>query len=133
VATLTQDATVYLDTHVVVWLYGQGASAISEAAAEALRGASRRLFSPMVRLELQYLYEIGRVSLPPAPVLDELNAVMGLDLCHMPFAAVIRAAEEHGWARDPFDRLIVAQADLAEASLVTRDDTIHLNYSRAVW
>lgn len=132
-ATLTQDATVYLDTHVVVWLYGQGAVAVSEAAADAIRCAKRLVLSPMVRLELQYLYEIGRVSLPPAPVLDELNATMGVDLSHMPFAAVVRGAEHHGWTRDPFDRLIVAQAEIDEAWLVTRDDTIHANYPRAVW
>ena len=56
--------TIYLDTHVVLWL--------SEGLVERLPKAARRsieendlLFSPMVRLELQYLYEIKRCTRAP--------------------------------------------------------------------
>ncbi len=40
---------------------------------------------------------------------------------------------KEGWTRDPFDRLIVANAKAANASLVTKDERILKNYSRAVW
>ena len=44
---------------------------------------------------------------------------------------------EHGlglsWTRDAFDRLIVAQAALDRAVLITRDRLILKNYSKAVW
>lgn len=87
----------------------------------------------MVRLELQYLYEIERVSEPAAPVLDALHAALGLTVCTAAFAAVVREAESHAWTRDPFDRLIVAQAALREAPLVTKDDSLHDHYPAAVW
>jgi PIN domain nuclease of toxin-antitoxin system len=35
--------------------------------------------------------------------------------------------------RDPFDRLIVANAKAKDAPLVTKDPRIHRNYSRALW
>ena len=87
----------------------------------------------MVRLELQYLYEIGRVTRPATLVLDALQAALGLRICDAPFPAVARAAESETWTRDPFDRMIVAQASLREAPLLTRDRVLHQHYDRAVW
>ena len=71
----------------------------------------------MVRLELQYLYEIGRVGQPPLPVLDALQSNLGLVVCDASFPAIVRAVESQTWTRDPFDRLIVAQASLFDAPL----------------
>jgi PIN domain nuclease of toxin-antitoxin system len=124
---------IYLDTHVVAWLYGLGASALSETAAAEIEDAAEVRVSPMVRLELQYLHETGRTTEPALPVLDALQTMIGLSVCDAPFPAVIREAERHGWTRDPFDRIIVAQAALAEAGLVTRDRELHRHYPASVW
>jgi PIN domain nuclease of toxin-antitoxin system len=37
------------------------------------------------------------------------------------------------WTRDPFDRLITAQAAVGSDVLITKDATITANYPRAVW
>lgn len=37
------------------------------------------------------------------------------------------------WTRDPFDRMIAAQAIVADAPLVTADRTILANLPLAVW
>jgi PIN domain nuclease of toxin-antitoxin system len=124
---------IYLDTHVIAWLYGLGATALSEAAAAAVEAADEIRISPMVRLELQYLHEIGRLSEPPIPVLDALQATLGLSICTAPFPAVVRAAEMLSWTRDPFDRLIVAQAGLHDAPLVTKDSVLHRHYPACIW
>jgi PIN domain nuclease of toxin-antitoxin system len=124
---------IYLDTHVVAWLYGMGPSSLSGSAAEVIEGAEQLRCSPMVRLELQYLLEIGRTTAPAVEVLDALNAATGLALCDAPFPAVVREAEGYAWTRDPFDRLIAAQAALFNAPLVTKDELLHRHYPRAVW
>jgi len=124
---------IYLDTHVVAWLYALGKTALPERATQALIATDDIRISPMVRLELQYLYEIGRVSQPPLPVLDTLSAVLDLKLCPAPFPAVVREAESLSWTRDPFDRLIVAQAALFDAPLMTKDTTILQHYPKAFW
>jgi PIN domain nuclease of toxin-antitoxin system len=126
-------AVIYLDTHVAIWLYALGADSLSSAAAEVITAEDDIRVSPMARLELQYLYEIERVTEPAAAVLDALHAALGLTVCTAPFAAVVREAERHAWTRDPFDRLIVAQASLHEAPLVTKDETLHAQYAGAVW
>lgn len=123
----------YLDTHVVAWLFAQGARLLPEGVVERLRVADELRISPMVRLELQYLFEIGRVTRPAADVLSAVSPALGLEVCRAPFEAVVREAETIFWTRDPFDRLIVAQAALFQAALVTRDVTIHGHFPLAFW
>lgn len=43
-------------------------------------------------------------------MLDALDSALGLTVCKAAFPAIIREAETQTWTRDPFDRLIVAQA-----------------------
>ena len=124
---------IYLDTHVVAWLYARGGDALGARARDELERADEVRCSPMVRLELQYLYEVGRVAEPALPVMDALAAALGLRMCDAPFFAVVREAENMSWTRDPFDRLIVAQAALHGAPLLTKDETIQAVYERAVW
>lgn len=124
---------IYLDTHVVAWLYASGATGFPEPAIRLLEDSDDIRISPMVRLELQYLYEIERVTQPALPVLDAVESALGLTICQAGFPAVVRETEGHSWTRDPFDRLIVAHAALFEAPLVTRDDAIHRHYAGARW
>jgi hypothetical protein len=96
----------------VAWLYAQGRDAVTQKVAHLLEVSDDIRVSPMVRLELQYLFEIGRVGQPPLPVLDVLESALGLTICKAAFPAIVREAESQFWTRDLFDRLIVAQAAL---------------------
>lgn len=124
---------LYLDTQVMVWLCeGQGEKLTP--AAEAAIEESDLLISPMVLLELQYLYEIKRIGKPPMMLLRQLSTQIGLKQSEHPFASVIEAALFETWTRDPFDRVIVAHARADGISrLVTSDGKIRENYPRAVW
>lgn len=123
---------IYLDTHVVAWLYAGRPDLLSPVAC-SLIDEHDLLISPMVALELQYLFEVKRASKPAAVVIPFLQGEIGLGVCTLPFHKVAAVAIGLSWTRDPFDRLIVAQAALAAAPLVTKDETIREHYSRAVW
>jgi hypothetical protein len=75
---------IYLDTHVVAWLHGLGPASLSPHAAEVIEAAEALRCSPMARLELQYLFEVGRTSAPAVEVLDALNASLGLGVVRRP-------------------------------------------------
>lgn len=114
---------LHLDTHVVVWLY----AGEHERFPDVLRGRLAEdplRISPMVRLELTYLQEIGRITVPAARIIDELERAVGLAEDATPFGAVIHAAEALSWTRDPFDRLIAAQALVSFSTLATKDDVL---------
>ena len=124
---------LYLDTHILVWLYQDGAVRLTPEGVRAIEAAEQLLISPMVELELTYLHEISRINCNAHTILDSLRRDIGLETCTQPFAAAIGAALPIEWTRDPFDRLIVAQASMAKTPLLTKDREIHRHYSRAVW
>ncbi|MEO2177297.1 MAG: PIN domain-containing protein [bacterium] len=114
-------AVIYLDTHVVVWLYSGRFDLIPQSAKDLLNSHELRI-SPMVRLELQYLYEIERLTKSATVVFNELAGAIGLVVCTEPFAAIVTEAERQPWTHDPFDRIIVAQSAFSSSVLVTKDE-----------
>lgn len=123
---------IYLDTHVVVWLYAGLVEKISEPAI-MLINEHEVTISPIVNLELAYLYEIERINREPTIVIADLSSRVGLRICDRAFEAVVSKALSLSWTRDPFDRLIVANASLNDNFLITKDQTILENYSHARW
>lgn len=126
------EAMIYLDTNVVLWLAG-APEQLSEAAVAQIDGAEHLLLSPMVELEIEYLYEVGRIQRPASEVIQHLRRFLSLRACDRSFASVITKARELKWTRDPFDRIITAQAAVADDPLLTRDKIIRANYPHAVW
>ena len=89
--------------------------------------------SPIVELELTYLYEVGRVSEPASVPLAALRRSIGLEVADASVAELVQTAVDLSWTRDPFDRLIAAHALVANAPLITADETIRANLSLATW
>ena len=123
---------IFLDTHVVVWLYAGEVDRFPRRASRALESESL-VISPMVLLELQYLHELSRVSQDPALIVKELEKSLGLTVLKAEFEGIIMAALVESWTRDPFDRMIVAHANLASAPLLTKDASIRQHYRQGFW
>ena len=123
---------IYLDTHVVAWLYSGETRRLSTAARRAVDNGDL-LISPVVALELQYLYELKRIGDTGQTIVDDLRARVGLQLCDLPFPDIARHALTLSWTRDPFDRLIVAQAAVRDARLITKDRVLRKRYSASLW
>ncbi len=126
------ESLIYLDTHVVAWMFAGRTELIPESV-KALLEESDLMISPAVKLELQYLFEIRRTSEPASVVLESLRRDVGLKECDLPFSEVADVALTQDWTRDPFDRLIVSQALLRGAPLATKDGDIREHYHQAVW
>lgn len=123
---------IHLDTHVLAWLYAGERDRFS-ARARKLLEREELMVSPMAVLELQYLFEVKRISQPGRLVFDDLAGRVGLRLSDQPLSEVVSASLPLGWTRDPFDRMICAQALSQGAALLTADRTIHENLDLAVW
>ncbi len=126
------ESLTHLDTHVVVWLY---AGEMGRFGTETLRILEQQplVISPMVELELEYLFEIKRISACGRVVVQELINILDLKVSACAFQKVISAATAITWTRDPFDRIITAQAQQEKAVLLTADTQIQENYKKAVW
>ena len=122
----------YLDTHAALRL-SDGRGRIGRNAAQLIRRADL-LCSPIVLIELEYLFEIGRVALPSKDILNKLEHELELRVCELPFVEVAKAVTHEKWTRDVFDRTIVAQARLnGLAPLISADEQIVKHYPRTIW
>jgi PIN domain nuclease of toxin-antitoxin system len=117
---------------VVGWLY-EGADRRIPVAVRNLIESGEPLVSPIVELELTYLYEVGRVTEPAAAPLSTLQKTIGLQISDVSAAKLVQAATGLTWTRDPFDRMIAAQAIVADVPLITADRTILANLPLATW
>jgi PIN domain nuclease of toxin-antitoxin system len=119
------------DTHAALWLLG-GDERLSRRAERLLKDASNEvLLSAAVVWEVAVKRSLGKLDAPDG------FADLLLDAGAEPLAVSLEHAEavaELPWHhRDPFDRMLVAQADLEQAVLVTGDARLGAYDVRVAW
>jgi PIN domain nuclease of toxin-antitoxin system len=112
-----------LDTHVWLWMLGDPGRIRPELEGELRDGRTRLLLSAASSWEIAIKWAAGRLSLPEPPATYvpsrmQRTSVEPLAVTHAHALQVATLARHH---RDPFDRLLVAQAQLEGVSLVTVD------------
>ncbi len=123
----------YLDTNVVVWLAQGSLDRISQKAQQHLNEAEL-LLSPMVLLELEYLFEVKRLRIGARDIFLKIEHELGVRRCDFTFSSIVSAALDEKWTRDPFDRMIVAHAKAnGFANLISADEEISQHYPRTIW
>jgi PIN domain nuclease of toxin-antitoxin system len=84
-------------------------------------------------LELYVLHEIGRLRRDPESIFDQTARATGLTVSSASLASVVSHATSLSWTRDPFDRLIVANAMADGCKLLTADEHIRTHFADAIW
>ncbi|NLF07474.1 MAG: type II toxin-antitoxin system VapC family toxin [Pirellulaceae bacterium] len=111
-----------LDTHVLLW-WLEDQQRISQEALSAIRDQENPVFvSAATVWEIKIKKSIGKLTAP-----DDLEEVindcrfsqLGISIRH---ATALRALPFHH--RDPFDRMLIAQANMENMTIVTRDSDI---------
>lgn len=120
-----------VDTHAALWLLDED-KRLSASADQMLTDASNEvLLSAAVVWEVAIKRSLGKLDAPDG------FAAMLLDAGALPLAVSIdhaRAVRSLPWHhRDPFDRLLVAQAILEDAVLVSSDDRLRAYDARVAW
>ena len=123
---------VYLDTHLILWLYAGSLDLISRRVLQSL-DENELYISPIVELELQYLRESKKIKKSSSEIIEVLYKEINLKVCTKDFHNIIRESLGLHWTRDPFDRIMVAHAALNTNILLTKDDTIRDHYKQAIW
>ncbi|MBI2374328.1 MAG: PIN domain-containing protein [Deltaproteobacteria bacterium] len=122
---------LHLDTHVIVWLHAGAVEKLPPKARQLLE-SEVLCCSPIVVLELQTLFESGRVTQPAVEVISLLERRVGLVVTETKASAAVSEALGIP-VSDVFDRLIAAEAALEKAQLLTKNEEIRKHYPRAVW
>ena len=106
---------ILLDTNALIWLHQR------DRRTKRLEKRVTLYASPASLLELQILVEAGRMRLRRGYRVDQLIGDARWLLDDPPAADWFSHAADVGWTRDPFDRLIVAHAELRGWRLATGD------------
>lgn len=119
-----------LDTHAALWWLA--GDRIGEDAARQLQDHTNQLvLSAVVVWEVAVKRSLGKLHSPP----DFAAQVLGAGAQALPVTVEhATAVETLPWHhRDPFDRMLVAQASVEGAAIVSRDEALRPYGVRLVW
>lgn len=119
--------TYLLDTHVWLWLLASPDRVDADLRRRLADPAHTVLLSAVSSWEIAIKYALGRLDLPEPPAAYvpsrmQRSGVTGLAVEHAHAVQVASLAAHH---RDPFDRMLVAQAQVEGVPLVTADRVFH--------
>ncbi len=117
-----------LDTHVWLWLQTARARIRPDVLATLRAGETRVVLSAVSSWEIAVRWALGRLPLPQPPTTHVpsrmvRSGVRGLAIEHVHTLRVAELPRHHG---DPFDRLLVARAQLEGLTIVTADPVFDL-------
>jgi PIN domain nuclease of toxin-antitoxin system len=115
--------TYLLDTHIWLWMLADPSRIRADLLAEMTSSRTGLLLSAASSWEIAIKWAMGRLPLPElpdsyVPSRMQRTGVTGLAVEHVHALHVATLPAHH---RDPFDRLIVAQARVEKLTIVTAD------------
>jgi PIN domain nuclease of toxin-antitoxin system len=112
-----------LDTHVVLWAASDPGELRSEARALLESGANDVRVSLVTAWEIAIKQSLGKLDLakPAERWLPEVLRRTGFDVAELDLASALRVRALPWHHRDPFDRLLIAQAIECGYTVMTRD------------
>ena len=123
-----------LDTHAFLWFVA-GEARLSRRARRALEDSRALLFLSAASVwEMAIKISLGRLSLPATAaeyVAGKLQSGLQVLPVEWSHAAAVETLRFHH--RDPFDRLLIAQAQLEDLSIVSGDPAFRKYEVRVIW
>ena len=110
-----------LDTHVILW-WATGSERLNAEALAAIEGDHRVCISAASAWELGIKRASGKLNFPDSLV-PSLKA-RGIELLPIVFESALAAGSLPRFHGDPFDRLLVHQANEHDLTLITHDTKI---------
>jgi len=112
-----------LDTQIMLWMLTDDPR-LSASARELMRTPARNVhFSVASLWEIGIKHSLGRMVISPAVVSDAMRD-SGYQRLQISDEHLNRLVELPHYHRDPFDRMLVAQADSEPLKLVTSDQSL---------
>ncbi|MBI9082147.1 MAG: type II toxin-antitoxin system VapC family toxin [Desulfobacterales bacterium] len=112
-----------LDTHVFLWMAADPDKLSRNVRKIVLQKNSRLYLSAASGWEIALLRNLGRIELPDEPQRFVPEAMQQLGVTPIPisFSTAMAAASLPLIHRDPFDRIMIAEAEKEKMTVVTKD------------
>ncbi len=124
-----------LDTHAFIWWLA-GNDRLPVAARRAIFDeANEKLISAASAWEIAAKYRLGKMPGAAALANDIAGAIAGEGFAELPITVsdAVRAGSLRGPHRDPFDRMLIAQALAHDLVLISNESPFDLYGVRRMW
>ena len=126
---------ILLDTHALLWWWTDDPQLSATARAAIADEANEAFVSAASAWEVSTKQRLGKLCGVPAAQSAFSELVLADGFVHLPMSHLhaLRAGSYPQDHRDPFDRMLAAQADLEHMVLVTRDPAFVAFGTRTLW
>jgi PIN domain nuclease of toxin-antitoxin system len=124
-----------LDTHAFLW-WNEASPKLSLRAARLLSDPRNHLlFSVVSAWEIIVKAQLGKLKLPSAPAAYIVSRLehYGIETLSLRLGHVLAAEQLPVHHRDPFDRMLIAQARVEQLPIITHDPEIGKYSVETVW
>lgn len=120
-----------LDTHVLLWWLSEPGRLPSAARSAIADGQSELFFSAASVWEMSIKRALGRLSFPSN--LERVLRKQRIEVMPISMAHALAAGDLPAHHTDPFDRMIVAQAEVERLVVVTKDAEVGQYSVATLW
>jgi len=124
-----------LDTHTLLWSFNDSPSLSPRARKLIENGSNEILISAASGWEIATKVRLGKLP-TGADLVDELERYLvqlGCDALPISLDHAVRAGSLPGEHRDPFDRMLIAQAQMENLRIVSNDRIFDAYHVERVW
>ena len=121
-----QGVRLLVDTHVVIWV-SNVPSMIPRSVEHALKSPANHVFvSAATPWEIALKVQSGKLQFDAAFLADFDNRIRALAFEPLPMTAAhgVAAAALRGSHKDPFDRMLVAQSQVEQLTIISKDPAL---------
>jgi PIN domain nuclease of toxin-antitoxin system len=124
-----------LDTHALLW-WLDGDASLSQTARDAIADNANEIFlSAASAWEITTKHRLGKLPGAAAVAADVAACIAGQGFLELPISLTHgqKAGSLPGPHRDPFDRMLIAQAMLEDLTLVSNEPALDAYGARRLW
>jgi len=124
-----------LDTHTLLWCFNDSRSLSPQARKLIEDGANEILVSAASGWEIATKVRLGKLPTGEelGGELDRYLAQLGCDTLPISLDHAVRAGSLSGGHRDPFDRMLIAQAQMENLKIISNDRIFDEYHVPRVW
>lgn len=125
---------VLLDTHALLWFLN-GSKELSAKARKTIETEDKRKFVSIASIwEIAIKISLGKLNFEPGLAnLDALIFENGFEILPITIEHTLVVSSLEFIHRDPFDRILIAQAHFEKCTILTRDENISKYEVKVIW
>jgi PIN domain nuclease of toxin-antitoxin system len=124
-----------LDTHTLLWCFNDSPSLSAKARRLIEDGSNEILVSAVSAWEIATKVRLGKLPTGEELIgdLDRYLDQLGFDALAISMQHAARAGRLPGEHRDPFDRMLIAQAQVEDLGIVSNDRIFDVYHVKRIW